>query len=202
MTRLIAAVVMAALASATSIQAATSTAVSVTAEEKFAIVSAKAFCLVWEKRHEIAENARKAKIALDKAAVLAKKHRAAAKRRHAARMRAIRKHRNHVKSQKRKAKKCKRRCRGWRKWRCRNKCHWRYKYWAQTSAEDLSTKGPSEKDIKMMQGVAKLVLKNPVLKRKVGHVKTITKFITEAHGGKKHQVDEVLDFVCAVVGLV
>jgi hypothetical protein len=174
-------------AQAISIQAATSTAVSVTAEEKFATVSAKAFCLVRILRHEIAENARKAKIALDKAAeqeaVLARKKR-----------------QNYIKSQKNKANKCKRRCRGWANVRCKSNCNRRYKYWAQTSAEDLSTKGPSEKDIKMMQGVAKMVLKNPVLKGRAR--KTITKFITEAHGGKKHQVDKVLNLVCAVVGLV
>merc|ERR1719162_681039 len=149
MTRLIAVVLMAALASATSIKAATSTHVSEQAEEKFAVVSAKVFCKVWENKEKIAKAAKKAKDAA------AKKHAAWKKK-----IAAIRKKRNARNAKKKKYWSCKRGCR-W-SWRCRKKCVRKYKYWAQTSAESLSSskaKSPTKAEIKMMQDFAKTLLK-------------------------------------------
>ena len=54
----------------------------------------------------------------------------------------------------------------------------------------------------MMQDFAKFALKNPKLRRNVKHVNTIKKFIEDRKGGKKATVNESIDAVCAVVGLI
>ena len=160
-------------------------------------MAAKAFCKVWDNREKIA------KAAAD-AAAKAKKARAAAaakaKKAKEARARYWKNYHAKRRAKQNKKKKCRKNCRrGWRGWRCRSRCNWRYRL-AQTDAE--STAAPSDAQIKMMQGFAKLALENPKAQKKIKHINTIKKFIEDGKNGKKATTEEAITACCAVVGLI